>query len=180
MPAPFACVSNAWSRHRGEIRAYLLHRLGDAGIADDVVQEVFLKAMRAGETFCSLGNPRAWLFQVARNALVDRLRAGKQTEPVSDDLAAESYAIAPVDALAECVEGVLAELPSDDREIIRRCDIEGIKLQAFADASGLTLAAAKSRLLRARQRMRDVMTRHCQVRFDEAGHVCCHVRQPGC
>jgi RNA polymerase sigma-70 factor (ECF subfamily) len=40
-----------------------------------VLQDVFLKALRAGQNFCMLDNPRAWLFQVARNALVDRLRS---------------------------------------------------------------------------------------------------------
>lgn len=87
----------------------------------------------------------------------------------------EEPVIAPVDARAERLERVLSELPEDDCEIIRRCDLEGMKLQTYGDVHALTLPAVKSRIQRARQRMREIMTRNCQVRFDDAGQVCCHV-----
>ncbi|HEX8009336.1 MAG TPA: sigma factor [Casimicrobiaceae bacterium] len=50
-------------------QGYLIHRLGDPPLAEDLLQEVFIKAMREGEKFCALANTRAWLFQVARNTL---------------------------------------------------------------------------------------------------------------
>jgi predicted RNA polymerase sigma factor len=115
--APFACVSSAWQACEGELRSYLRHRLSDDHAADDVLQDVFVKAMRYGQGFCILDNPRAWLFQVARNALVDRSRTAHATE----------------------------------------------------------LPATKSRLLRARQRLRDRLTTACQVRFDADGSVAGHV-----
>ena len=74
-PETFACVTAAWRAHEGELHGFLRHRMADTAAADDVLQDVFLKAMRAGRGFCTLDDPRAWLFQVARNALVDRMRA---------------------------------------------------------------------------------------------------------
>ncbi len=170
----FACVLNAWEQHEVELRRYLAHHLQDAHLADDLVQDVFLKAMAQGKNFCSLENPRAWLFQVARNALIDSTRLSKPTVPLPDDLIQEESNLAPVDALAECLPRVLAALSVEDSDILRRCDIEGVKQQAYADAHGLSLPATKSRLLRARQRMREWLIRNCQVRFDETGSVCCH------
>jgi RNA polymerase sigma-70 factor (ECF subfamily) len=87
----------------------------------------------------------------------------------------ESEELPPVDALSECLERVLSELRADDHEILRRCDIEGLKQQEFAVTHRLSLPAVKSRLLRARQRLREFMISKCQIRFDEAGKVCCHV-----
>ena len=173
--APFACTLRAWQQHQSELKGYLIHRLADPPLAEDLLQEVFIKALREGQKFCTLDNPRAWLFQVARNALADHLRVLKDSVPLPEDLMEEEPVIAPVDALAECLERVLSELPEDDREIIRRCDLEGMKLQTYADVHALTLPAVKSRIQRARQRMREIMTRNCQVRFDAAGQVCCHV-----
>lgn len=170
----FACVLNAWEQHEVELRRYLLHHVMDVHLADDLVQEVFLKAIRQGKGFCGLENRRAWLFQVARNALIDTLRLSKPSLPLPDDLAQEEAELAPIDALAECMPRVLAALAPDDSEILRQCDLEGMKQQAYADAHGLSLAAAKSRLLRARQRMRDWMVQNCNVRFDDSGAVCCH------
>jgi RNA polymerase sigma-70 factor (ECF subfamily) len=173
--APFECVLNAWREYESELRGYLARRLLDKHLADDLLQEVFVKALRQGQGFCSLDNPRAWLFQVARNSLVDQMRLGKRAVSLPDDIVEESEDIAPIDLLSECLALVLSELPEDDREILRQCDIEGVKQQTFAEAHGLSLSAVKSRILRARQRLRKFMVRNCQIRFDEAGKVCCHV-----
>jgi RNA polymerase sigma-70 factor, ECF subfamily len=175
---PFACVLNSWQDHEGELRNYLLHRLSDPHLTDDFVQEVFLKAMRQGKNFCTLENPRAWLFHVARNTLVDVFRLKKDNVPLPEDLAHVEEEIPPVDKLTDCLTRVLAELPPKDSDIIRQCDLDGVKQQDFANAHGLSLAATKSRLLRARHRMRFQMIRSCQVRFDEAGRVCCHSPLP--
>ncbi len=166
----FGCVSAAWAAHEAELRAYLRQRMADAEAANDLLQDVFVKAMRQGQGFCTLDNPRAWLFQVARNALVDRLRTAHAHEPLSDSLA-ESLAApheptAPVDALAGCVARTLSELPVGDADVLRACDLEGQTQPAYADAHGLSLPAVKARLLRARQRLRDRLTQVCRVQFE--------------
>lgn len=171
----FACVLRAWEANQREIKAYLTHQVRDASQAEDLLQDVFIKAMQYGDAFCRLDNERAWLFQVARHVLIDYGRLKKETLPVPDDLAQELPEIAPVEELAECIVRVLSELAADDRDIIQRCDFNGMKLQAFADANGLTLSAVKSRIQRARQRLREHLTSACQVRFDEQGKVCCNV-----
>lgn len=169
----FACVLDSWHEHETELRGYLLHRVADPHLADDLVQDVFMKAIRHGKGFCGLDNPRAWLFQVARNTLVDKLRLDKNTAPLPDDLVEEEKQdVVPVEALTECLFHVLAGLPAEDSDILRQCDLDGVKQQAYADAHGLSLSAVKSRLLRARHRMRYDMIRNCEVQFDDAGNVC--------
>ncbi len=60
------------------LRGYLRHRIGQIDDADEVLQEVFIKALRQGNNFCAIDNRRAWLFQVARNALADRPRVSRE------------------------------------------------------------------------------------------------------
>jgi RNA polymerase sigma-70 factor (ECF subfamily) len=178
----FACVAAAWSAHEAELRVYLRHQLTDDSDAEDLIQDVFVKAMRQGEGFCTLDSPRAWLFRVARNALIDRARLAKPQVPLDEGgLEIESplpETVAPVDALATCVERVLGDLPVGDAAILRACDLEGMTQRQYAERHGLSLPAAKSRLLRARQRMRDQMSTACQVRFDDDGTVSGHVPRP--
>jgi RNA polymerase sigma-70 factor (ECF subfamily) len=175
----FACVSAAWAAHEAELLGYLRHQVGDAHAAEDLLQDVFVKAMRQGQGFCSLDNPRAWLFQVARHALIDRARLARRQVPLEDipELAQAPGAepVSPVDALAGCVERVLGELPAADAEVLRACDLQGMTRRVFAERHGLSLAATKSRLLRARQRLRDQLTTACQVSFDVDGCVSSHV-----
>ena len=173
---PFDCVLGAWRAHESELRGYLIHRLGDVDAADDMLQETFLKAMRQGARFEEIRDPRAWLFHVARNALVDHARLGKHQVELPEHLAApEPAQRAPVDELDACLLRNLAEMSPEDRQIIEQCDLQDVRQQVFAHANGLTLPAAKSRLLRARKHLRDALMRNCQVRFDETGAVCCHV-----
>lgn len=175
----FHCHNKAWRQHHAEIRAFLKNRAGSADEADDLLQEVFIKALHQGKDFCSIDNARAWLFQVARNLLVDRLRLTKEQVPLPEDLLAEAPPETdPVDLLSHCLPRVLSELSAEDREAIMLCDIQGMTQQAFAERMGLSLPAAKSRVQRARQRLRAHLAEACKLTFDEAGKVCCFVPRP--
>jgi RNA polymerase sigma-70 factor (ECF subfamily) len=120
---------------------------------------------------------------VARNAVVDHFRMARPTEPLPEDLADAAPlpedAVAPVDALADCMTRVLRELAPDDRAILQACDLDGHTQRDFALTHGLSLPAAKARLLRARQRLRDRLTTVCRVQFSAEGTVDGHLgRRP--
>lgn len=176
----FDCVLGAWRAHEAEMLGFLTRQTGNADTAQDLLQEVFLKALRQGQGFCTLEHPRAWLFQVARNALVDAQRLRHPGEELADDLPAPpAEARAPVDALDACIARNLPFLGEDDRDIVQRCDLDAQTVRAYAEAAGLSLPAAKARLLRARKRLRELLVERCEVRFDAAGSVCCHAGPRG-
>ncbi|MGE5386213.1 MAG: sigma-70 family RNA polymerase sigma factor [Betaproteobacteria bacterium] len=173
------CFTRAWVAHARELSGWLRFHLGRQEEADDLLQDVFLKALRQGKAFCAVENPRAWLFQVARHALVDRLRTTRASYPLPDELPMpESDAPAAVDLLTQCLPRVLSELDAADRLAIECCDIEGCPQQALADRLGITLSGAKSRLQRARKRLRARLESACQVRYDADGSVCCFTPRP--
>lgn len=175
----FGCVLSAWQAHEGELLGFLRHQLGDPHRAEDLLQEVFLRALRAGQGFCTLQQPRAWLFQVARNALVDEARRQRPTTELSDELPAPPPpADSPLDELAGCIERNLPMMEPHDEDVLRRCDLEGWRLREYAERRQLTLAAAKARLRRARMRLRQALVERCGVRFDEQGTVCCAAPPP--
>ena len=175
----FDCVMRAWREHEGELRRWLTRQTGDADAADDLLQDVFIKAMRQGQGFCALDNSRAWLFQVARNAVVDAARTRHPGAELDDELPAPpAPARAAVDELDRCLARALQTLDEPDRDIVQACDLDEQTVRAYAQARALSLAAAKSRLLRARQRLRDALVTHCAVQFDGQGQVCCHVPAP--
>lgn len=71
-------VHAAYLLHGPEIYRFLLRGLGDAGAAQDVVQETFLKAWRAAERYDpAISSLRGWLFGIARNAMIDHARAAQ-------------------------------------------------------------------------------------------------------
>ena len=169
------CLDTAWKQHAAELRSWLRRRLPQAQDVDDMMQDLFIKALRQGSQFCSVQNARAWLFEVARNALADRLKCKREMVELPDDLPAadpeDAPEDAPVDSLTACLPRVLSELKPTDREAIVLCDLNGMSQADYAAHAGLHLSAAKSRLQRARQHLRERMTLACQVRMDGSGHV---------
>lgn len=173
------CIVDAWEKHERELLSFVGSRVAGADEANDLVQEVFMRAMRREGGLCGIDDPRAWLFRVARNLLIDRHRLDKGEIPLDDaDHAAPDDVLPPVYELSNCLPRALAELAADDREALTLCDIEGLSQQAFADRLGLSLPAAKSRIQRARKRLKAQLVNACQVRFDDSGSVCCFVPRP--
>lgn len=170
-----SCLMDAWSRHEAELRAWLRSRLGNVHDAEDLLQEIFIKALRHERRFCELDNARAWLFEVTRNALADRLRVARTLVELPDDLVSETHETAAIDNLAQCLPRALAELAPVDREAITLCDLEGMSQADFARRTGLTLPAAKSRVQRARKKLHLHLMTACRVALDADGRVCCFV-----
>jgi RNA polymerase sigma-70 factor (ECF subfamily) len=162
----------AWAEHERSLRAWLLRQLHEQVHADDLLQDVFLKAMRRGKNFCSLENARAWLFEVTRNTLADHLRRRRDSIELPQDLPAEvGEPAAPVETLAGCLPRILSELSPEDREAITRCDLEGMSQAEYATLVGVSLPGAKSRVQRARLRLREQLACSCKLRLDDQGKV---------
>ena len=165
------CLNSTWTAHEAELRGWLRHRLGNPSETDDILQDLFLKALRQGERFCSVQNARAWLFEVARNTLADHLRVSRNTVELPENLVVPTDETDTVDTLTACLPRVLSELSAQDREAITLCDLQGMAQADYARQKDLSLSAAKSRVQRARQRLRDRMTIACQVQIDVTGRV---------
>lgn len=82
------------------------------------------------------------------------------------------------DDLSQCLPRVLSELSAEDRLAITLCDIEGHSQQVLAERLGISLPGAKSRIQRARLRLREQLVTACKVSFDDNGEVCCFVPRP--
>ena len=138
------CLTTAWTAHESELRGWLRHRVGNTALADDLLQDMFLKALRQGDRFCAVENARAWLFEVARNTLADHLRLARPMVELPEDLVAPTEDLETVDTLTACLPRVLSELSADDREAITMCDLQGMAQADFAKAKGLSLSRNKT------------------------------------
>ncbi len=165
------CLDIAWQQHGPELRGWIRRRLNQVQDADDLMQDLYIKALGQGTKFCHISNARAWLFEVARNSLADRMKMKRELVELPDDLVSEASDHEAVDLLSACIPKVLSELSPTDREVIFLCDLEGLGQAEYAKKTGINLSTAKSRLQRARKKMRERMTQACKVKFDVDGNV---------
>jgi RNA polymerase sigma-70 factor (ECF subfamily) len=149
-------------RNQDAVYRYLAAILGQAADAEDAMQETFLAAWRNAASFRGEGEPRAWLFAIARHA-AGRLRRRRVDEPAKleslDELGLEAgwggHPEPLPDSGAECtrvVAAALDRLRPEEREIIVLRDLEGFSGDESAALLGLSLPAMKTRLHRARLR----------------------------
>ena len=133
---------------------YILRSVGDRGLAEDLSQEVFLRVYQSLPRFSFRSKFTTWLFQIAKNRVVDEFRS-RERRPPPDELDHEGLRIvdAPVER-AETIDAIwraVAELPLDLRTALLLRDISGFSYDEIAEVVGATLAAVKWRIYRARE-----------------------------
>ena len=144
---PVADAKILFSQHRDGVFRYLSRIVGQADTANELTQEVFLRAWRApvaGETEVER---RAWVFKVARNLALNHLRdARRRPETVELGEAAQPA----TQELSVALQQALAALPNLDRDVFLMKESAGLSYDEIASACGVTLDAVRARLHRAR------------------------------
>ena len=135
--------------------------LGDRHLAEDVVQETFVKVMRSLDTFRGDGPMAAWLYRIGyREAIaVSRRRREDPVEPAEIALRADRPAddvehVVVARELAARLDGAIAGLPEALRSAFVLRDVEGLSTAEVAEVLDISSSAVKMRLARARQALR--------------------------
>ena len=145
-----------------QIRHYMMRHGADSATAEELAQETLLAVWRkAAQYSAAKGTPATWMFSIARNLRIDRLRREVCWQELSDDVAEGTPSEdAPPDATASerqrqaRVQAVLSALPEDQREAVTLAFIEGLSHGAIATRLSLPLGTVKSRLRLAYQKVR--------------------------
>ncbi len=143
------------------IRSYLLGQCRDRTLADDLVQETFLRLHRSRRTY-EPGRPvTPWVFAIARHVfLMHRRSAGRRArfhdaltaDVRADDLARDDVqAIADQDALRRALDAV----PADQRRAVEMHHVEGWSFAEIAERLGIRVNAAKTRAFRGMRRLKE-------------------------
>lgn len=167
---------------RGAIRAFVLSRVKDPTVADDITQETLLRLTQRLHTLRDSERFEGWVFQIARNAVADHFRATKESRPFDEamhtsQLEPEAHEpLAQEDerlrrAVATYVTSIVAKLPEPYRGALQLTEFEGMSQVELAGKIGLSVSAAKSRVQRARGMLREEMERCCRWEIDGYGAV---------
>ncbi len=177
-----------WREFRRSLRAFVARRVPSPADVDDIVQDVFLRMHRSQDAIRSRDRVHAWLYTTARRAVTDHSRGGARRREVlagdAQDLEVlhAGPELGPEDdearaEVAACLAPVLGRLPQIDREAISRIDVEGRRVAEVAERFGLSVPGMKSRVQRARRRLRQAMLACCRLALDGQGvPIACGVR----
>jgi len=157
-PAAFRQLYEAFGPR---VKAYMMRMGADPGTAEDLAQETLLTVWRkAGLYAADKGSMTTWVFAIARNLRIDRLRREVPWQELPEGRMAETCVEAlPDEKLAEKerqerVRAALADLPDEQREVIVLAYIEGLPQSAIAARLALPLGTVKSRMRIAYRKVR--------------------------
>lgn len=167
-----------WEAFSTQLRRYIRRQVRDESATDDILQEVFLRVYTHGATVQGGDKITGWLYQVTRNAIIDHYRKGhgNRVTPLPAD-AAECYAAtepdraASVQALLPCVRAMVKVLPEPYREALLLTEYDGLTQKALSARLGMSISGAKTRVQRAREKLRTLLLACCHLEFDHAGRV---------
>jgi RNA polymerase sigma-70 factor (ECF subfamily) len=151
------------------LRAFIRRRVESDADADDLLQDVLAKLVERGGSVSEESVP-AWLFTVARRAIIDRYRSRSATITSEEDLTRSDEPGGDASGeLALCLEPMLTLLDKEDQELLRRVDMKGQSQAEIARELGVAVSTVKSRTQRARARLYAVLTDCCSVATDSRG-----------
>ncbi len=172
-------TEHLWEQLSGKLRNFLLQRVSDPEVAEDLLQETFLRVHTKLDGIVDDRRTTAWVYQVARNLVVDHYRAADRN--LADTILEES--VPPLDDsttgaptnLNMQVEGwlkpMIEQLPDDYRVAVKQYELEGKPQYALAQDLGISLSGAKSRVQRGRIKLKGLFQACCSFEQDRRGNI---------
>ncbi|PKN19901.1 MAG: RNA polymerase subunit sigma-24 [Deltaproteobacteria bacterium HGW-Deltaproteobacteria-6] len=168
------------------IRHYL-EKLAGVDEADDLTQETFAKVSRSLKNFRGQSSLWTWLYKIATNTAIDRIRKNKLAGhdlglDVAEEMADQNVWTGEILALENhvirremnsCIRDVVSRLPEACRTVIVLSEFEGLKNEDIAVILGLKLETVKIRLHRARLKLKEALSKQCILYRDERNEFAC-------
>jgi RNA polymerase sigma-70 factor (ECF subfamily) len=168
-------VSQIWEESRNRLRGFIAKRVQNEADAEDILQNVFCKIHQNIHQLEDAGKLYSWVYQLTRNAIIDYYRESRNNLLESEEILSE-IAVDPLEKdIEEEVLGWLApmikDLPEKYSEALLLTDIEGKTQKELAESLQISFSGAKSRVQRARERLKNVLLDCCHLEFDRAGKI---------
>jgi len=145
-----------------DLLAYFRRFHGPAPVADDLLQDTFLRALRKPDRVFAAASPRAYLFGIARHLSIDALRRRPPpTETLTDAFAAEPRADA--DPRLDTLRQAITRLPAEQREVLELRLRHEMSYEELAVALEIPIGTVRSRLHFALRRLRESLSRDPQI-----------------
>lgn len=165
-----------------QLRRFIRKRVADPQAVEDILQEVFLRIHNRIDTLRSEERVQSWVYQIARNAIVDYYRSARHLFTIPEDLTivSEDEERDAARELALSVREFLQCLPEEYRLPLILTEYQGKTQQEVAKQLGLSLSGAKSRVQRGREKLKGLLLDCCHFELDRGGRVIDYIPRQDC
>ena len=175
-------TEHVWETFHAPLQQFIRRRVSDDATAEDLLQDVFLSIHQHVDTLRDVKKLESWIYQVTRNAIIDYYRSSRATTTLEEPEALQLPVELPDDdvitELLPSVRAMVMSLPAQDRQALILTEYQGLTQKELAERLGLSLSGAKSRVQRARAKLKQQLLACCHFELDRRGHVIDY--QPRC
>ena len=168
-----------WELISAKLRNFILKRVSDEQIAEDLLQETFIRIHKKLGDLDDKQRITTWVFQIARNLVIDYYRSkAREATNVADDLEARTAEEEQNlnELVAAWLPKMVSKLPESYRDAVELYEFKGIPQQEIADKLGISLSGAKSRIQRGREKLKSMLFECCSFQKDRRGNVIGYVQ----
>jgi RNA polymerase sigma-70 factor (ECF subfamily) len=180
-------LTEIYDQYYQRVRKFILHTVRNDWVADDLVQETFIRVNNNLENVRDPSKLQAWIFRIAYNLCQDYFRnQGKAANSGSEEISEET-APAKIPTIQKeleqgqmrkCVFGLVNRLPESLRSVIILSDVSEFSQREIAEILGITVENMKIRLHRARKKLKNLLEEHCVFEVDERNVLTCQPETP--
>lgn len=176
-------TEQAWEAFHTPLYRFIRRRVADEAAAEDLLQDVFLKIHQHGHSLKDTRRLESWMYQITRNLIIDYYRSHRHVLTSLDttealDLPEELPDDDLVSELLPCIRAMVLMLPEQDRQALILTEYQGLTQKELGERLGLSLSGAKSRVQRAREKLKQELLACCHFELDRRGHILDY--QPRC
>ena len=169
-----------WNQIQDKLKSFVIRHTKDKALAEDIIQDVFLKVhAKVGQ----LKEPEklvGWIFQITRNTIADFFR-GRGKGLSSFDIDREEETKPLNDCVSDCLENMMKTLPEKYRYALELTGLKNFSQLELARKLSISYSGAKSRVQRARKMLKEKMDAEFVIKFDSYGNVIvCESKVPCC
>jgi len=162
-----------WNKYHSNLLAFIRKRINDNMVAEDILQDIFVRIHSRIDTLEDNSKLESWLYQVTRNAVIDYYRSHKPTKELPDWL--EQPQISSEEKISQelssCLAPMIKQLPKKYRLAIQLSEIDGKTQKEVAEEENLTLPGAKSRIQRGRALLKKMLHDCCELEINNKNQV---------
>lgn len=160
-----------WNEMHDRLCRFVCRRVSNDQDAEDILQDIFIRIYRKLGTVREPKWLEPWMYQIARNRIIDHYRSRQQWTDLSEILAVNEDEDEAMDSLLAYLQESVRGLPDPYREALILAEFQGMAQQDLAGKFGITLSGAKSRVQRARQKVKEAIFHCFDFEFDTRGRI---------
>jgi RNA polymerase sigma-70 factor (ECF subfamily) len=143
-------TNEVWIKYSDDLKRFIISKVKDTAIADDILQDTFIKIHTKLHTLKDINRLKPWCFTVARNSILNYWKSTNKTFEIAN-FESETTLKENIHTEKDCLRGILKNLPKLYRDPLFLSDIRGLKQQEVAKQLNQSLPTTKSQIQRARK-----------------------------